>query len=786
MGALQESRRKDEGDKGTVRNLEDRVKQLEKELAACKSQLRGNEHPETSGRKPKGLLPPGSFRTARNGSRSLEKSESRDSSRSVLDDAADNLDLDYYYYKQGVLARPEWATRGSQRSPAKPSGLKWPFGTSQVWPPGRGAKSRNFADLIEHYKKISLVGPVMESCKDLSWKPKMFHPLVHRFSDHVSIPRVTLEAVDRALKHSAGPVTLRIIKDSVEEGTWADLEFDTVWANASGLNHWGLRTLDELVAFSDQRGSRKARFVHHILEACNQKALEDLDTQPTRHMYYHYGNQAGVKKEANILILQVSPLLVEVDKRVYYGLLYEHDASQKYSREVTDIVIRSHTVFRYTETALTIFTACGIILQQNPCSCTLFGIVASENTMYSDFDSDSGKPVDRLKALFGSNDHLYESMWENIDKKNEVWSKRMRLGKDQLRPCKDQVLSRKSSFASESDTEESLKGIWFLVSFTKFSDPADGNTAICCEMKNIHKLVLQEERVLESRKSEHELLQSIIPSHIIDHLLEEKAEERAEERSGRALASSAGDTPRSTPSPQSQSQSPSVSYRRAVSFVRNTSFSSDNSDRYLDLSALRMQSDQRVSAMAEHHPRVTVFFADIVGFTQIAARSSPGEVMIMLNRLFTLFDNVTDFHAIYKVETIGDSYMCVAGLSMRQRGTPSRRNPPEHHARSMVDFAKDILESAAQVTTPNDDVVEVRIGIHSGDVMTGVVGHKMPRFCLFGDTVNVASRMESTGRPGMIHASQATRDLTSQESWVPTGGVEAKGKGLVETYLLSS
>ena len=103
-----------------------------------------------------------------------------------------------YYYKQGVLARPEWATRGSQKSPAKPSGLKWPFGTSQVWPPGRGAKSRNSADLIEHYKKISLLGPVMESCKDLSWKPKMFHPLVHRFTDHVSIPRVTLEAVDRA------------------------------------------------------------------------------------------------------------------------------------------------------------------------------------------------------------------------------------------------------------------------------------------------------------------------------------------------------------------------------------------------------------------------------------------------------------------------------------------------------------------------------------------------------------------------------------------------------------
>jgi class 3 adenylate cyclase len=304
--------------------------------------------------------------------------------------------------------------------------------------------------------------------------------------------------------------------------------------------------------------------------------------------------------------------------------------------------------------------------------------------------------------------------------------------------------------------EEVVKGdssVWYAVQLLKFSDPADGQTAIFCEMKNVHKVVLQEERLREAKKHEHELLQSIIPQNIIEHLLEVNQEKKG------ALS------PRMSGSGES----------------------------FLGLYDFQMIDDDKVSAMAQHYSQVTVFFADIVGFTNMSSHSTPAEIMIMLNRLFTLFDDISEYHNIYKVETIGDAYMCVAGLNMKSEGSQDRMNMPasneedntssEYHAKCMLVFAKDVLSNAKTVISPENTPVEVRIGLHTGDVVTGVVGYKMPRFCLFGDTVNVASRMESTGRAGHIHASRATRDHVPHEHWIPTGGVEVKGKGLVPTYL---
>jgi len=731
----------------------------------------------------KGLVSPASFRPGNK--RALERNHSMYSEGSVMDTMEPFLD--YYDSKQGVLARPKWVTKypklGNDSPRRRSDGGEKPQREqrSSMWPFRRfNSTVTNSNEMIDHYSKISLLGKALKLCQQLNWRENMYHPLTKRFKS-TSIPRVTLAAIDKALKDS-GPVTLRILKDYDEEGAgnWGDLEFDTIWANKAGLQHWGLQTLEQLVDFSDQRGTKKARFVHYILEACNNLALEELDAQPTRHMYYHYGSEVGVKKEANILILQVSPLLVQVDDKVFYGFLYEHDACQKYSREVMDTVSRSHAVFRYTETALTIFTSCGIILQQNPLSCTFFGIAASENTMYSDFCSD-GKPVNRLRALFGNKQALYDSMLETIEQKNSVWSQRMKVRRCDLRPLdqeSNKKVQRSVSFdddpvsSDRPEVEEDLDSDgsrWFQMSFNKFSDPADGKTAIFCEMKDVTKVVLQEQKLSKAKRSEHELLKSIIPKHIIQHLLEEKSSE-----SHQLIRQNSGIVRQNS------------GFSRSVSFRRCTSFSSQDSDKYLEMSALRMITDKRVGAMAEHHKQVTVCFADIVGFTRISSESSPGDVMIMLNRLFSIFDDISEYHNIYKVETIGDAYMSVAGLNLKSDTEKGLRECGEskHHASRMIAFCKDILDGATSVLTPMNSPVEIRIGVHTGDVMTGVVGYKMPRFCLFGDTVNVASRMESTGKPGHIHASDATRDLAPNEDWEPTGGVEVKGKGLIHTFLL--
>ncbi|XP_076080943.1 atrial natriuretic peptide receptor 1-like isoform X2 [Mytilus galloprovincialis] len=187
------------------------------------------------------------------------------------------------------------------------------------------------------------------------------------------------------------------------------------------------------------------------------------------------------------------------------------------------------------------------------------------------------------------------------------------------------------------------------------------------------------------------------------------------------------------------------------------------------------------SVPAENFESVTIYFSDICGFTALSSESTPFQVVDLLNDLYTTFDNILEKFDVYKVETIGDAYMVVSGL-------PSRNG--NLHAREVARMSLTLLNAVLSFKIrhrPNEQI-KLRIGIHSGSVCAGVVGLKMPRYCLFGDTVNTASRMESNGLPLRIHVSPFTKEILDKFATFELelrGPVEMKGKGKVTTYWLT-
>ncbi|KAJ9578502.1 hypothetical protein L9F63_005231, partial [Diploptera punctata] len=183
---------------------------------------------------------------------------------------------------------------------------------------------------------------------------------------------------------------------------------------------------------------------------------------------------------------------------------------------------------------------------------------------------------------------------------------------------------------------------------------------------------------------------------------------------------------------------------------------------------------------AESFDCVTIYFSDIVGFTQLSAVSTPLQVVDLLNDLYTCCDSIISHYDVYKVETIGDAYMVVSGL-------PERNG--DRHAGEIASMALHLLTKIKrfEIRHRTGEHLRLRIGIHSGHCVAGVVGLKMPRYCLFGDTVNTASRMESSGEAFRIHISEATYSLLERLGGYhceERGLIPIKGKGEMRTYWL--
>jgi class 3 adenylate cyclase len=184
---------------------------------------------------------------------------------------------------------------------------------------------------------------------------------------------------------------------------------------------------------------------------------------------------------------------------------------------------------------------------------------------------------------------------------------------------------------------------------------------------------------------------------------------------------------------------------------------------------------QGEEVIADRFPEVTVLFADLVDFTASSDRSSPERVVQVLADLFTAFDRLAARHGLEKIKTVGDAYMVAGGLPVAR---------PDH-AQAVAEMALAVREEAGRHRDPAGRPLQVRMGIDSGPVVAGVIGTAKFSYDLWGDTVNTASRMETTGVPGCIQVSdRAYRRLRERYRFERRGRVQIKGKGELVTWFL--
>jgi class 3 adenylate cyclase len=189
--------------------------------------------------------------------------------------------------------------------------------------------------------------------------------------------------------------------------------------------------------------------------------------------------------------------------------------------------------------------------------------------------------------------------------------------------------------------------------------------------------------------------------------------------------------------------------------------------------AARLRGGEMV--IADRFDEMTVLFADCVGFTELSSRLTATEVVEMLNRVFSIFDELADRHGLEKIKTIGDAYMVVGGLAPHAAD----------HAERMADMGLEMIAAVARLRAETGLDLAFRVGMHTGPAVAGVIGLKKFIYDVWGDTVNTASRMESQGMPGRVHVTQSTYErLKDAFDFEPRGTMEIKGKGPLATYFL--
>ena len=192
-----------------------------------------------------------------------------------------------------------------------------------------------------------------------------------------------------------------------------------------------------------------------------------------------------------------------------------------------------------------------------------------------------------------------------------------------------------------------------------------------------------------------------------------------------------------------------------------------------DVIAERLKSNR--GSIADYHEEVSVLFADFVGFTSFAANKSPGELVKFLNTIFSVFDHLVEQQGLEKIKTVGDCYMVIGGAP----------TPRHDHLQTLAYFALAVQSQIAQMSEEQGYFMQFRIGMHIGPLVAGVIGEKRLLYDVWGDTVNIASRLESHGVAGRIHVSaEVAHQLQDKFILTYRGPIEIKGKGILNTYFL--